>query len=273
MNLSEQKTKVAIAILGYRDDSELLLQAQRCAAQTFADSPWAEPRFVLIEDAWCPVNKECREKFLSISGSSRIVTGYRRGTMLLGGENFLGQCEAFQKAAEKEDADILVKLDADTLLLKDDWLEQFVNDPKALCAGAFDFGYANHTSVFGFCYALKRSVLPLLVEDARRFPAHHKAWEDHETSSRVFRIANGDMDSLLRWRANTPGDDFWCVALKMAHERLANARVASCGWDYSTQPAEQKPAFRARICSFMKHINDLRGKIPSTNQKGNCNAE
>ena len=253
-----KRVNVAVAFLCYREDSELVLESERAAIAAFEKCPSLNPSFVLIDDAWCPVNKECREKFLAAHPNTyHILTGYRRGTMILGGENLTGQCEAFCKAADMTDADILVKMDADTCMFKADWIEQFANTPEALCAGAFDFGMGNHTSVFGLCYALKRGILKPLLDDVRQYPAHHKAWEDHEVSSRVFRIAKGDMDSLMRWRSNTPGDDFWVVPLSQANDTFVNARAANCAWDSSAQPPDKRPAFRAQVCAWMKRWNDL----------------
>lgn len=253
-----RKTRVTVAFLCYRNDSELLLESQRAAIRAFATSEKLEASFVMIDDAWCPVKREARDKFLAAHPRAvRIATGYKRGFMILGGENLKGQCEAFVEAAELTDADILVKMDADTCMFKVDWIEEFASDPKAMCAGAFDFGNDNHTSVFGLCYALKREVLRPLAEDVKRFPAHHKAWEDHEVSSRVFRLADGDMDSLMRWRANTKGDGFWVTALDLANDSFVKARAANCAWDHSSQPANKKTEYRAKVCSWMKRWNDL----------------
>ena len=256
--MSEVKTKVTVAFLGYRDDSELVLESQRAAIWAFSKSETLEPSFVLLDDAWCPVKREAREKFLAAHERASVIqTGYRRGFMILGGENLVGQCEAFAEAAEATDADILVKMDADTCMYKVDWIEEFATDAKALCAGAFDFGKGNHTSVFGLCYALKREVLRPLAEDVRMYPAHHKAWEDHEVSSRVFRLAGGRMDSLLRWRSNTHGDDFWVISLARASDSCVNARAINCAWDYATQPPEKRAEYRAKVCTWMKRWNAL----------------
>lgn len=252
------KNRVTIAFLAYRDDSALVLESQRAAIRAFAKCETLEPTFVLMDDAWCPVERTAREKFLAAHPNTRhVLTGYRRGFMILGGECILGQCEAFRDIAEATSADMLVKMDADTCMFKADWLEQFAADEKALCAGAFDFGNGNHTSVFGLCYALKRGVLSPLVEDLRRYPAHHKAWEDHEVSSRVFRLAGGDMESLMRWHSNTQGDDFWVMALSQANDTCINARAANCAWDFASMPEEERISYRAKVCAQMKRWNDL----------------
>lgn len=257
-HVPEKKTRVAVAFLCYREDSELVLESQRAAIRAFAHEPSLDPYFVLIDDAWCRTTKPVRDAFLAAHPQSRvIVTGYRRGTMILGGENLVGQIEAFCDAAETTQADVLVKMDADTCMFKADWLREFAENPDAMCAGAFDFGCGNHTSVFGLCYALKGGILRPLLEDVRTYPAHHKAWEDHETSSRVFRISGGDMDSLMRWRSNTNGDDFWVIPLSQANDTLVYARAANCGWDYSSQPPEKKTEYRAKMLAWMKKWNDM----------------
>lgn len=252
------KTRVTVVFLCYREDSKLVLESQRAAICAFSHAKSLEPTYVLLDDGWCPTDQEAVKKFLAASPSAlHIMTGYRRGQMILGGECILGQCEAFEKVARDTDADILVKMDADTCMFKADWIELFAKDSKALCAGAFDFGNGNHTSVFGLCYAIKRPILPLLVEDLRKYPAHHKAWEDHEVSSRIFRIANGDMRSLLRWRSNTNGDDFWVIPLSSANDTCINARAANCAWDFASTPAAERLAFREKVYETMKHWNDL----------------
>lgn len=254
----KKMTKVCVAFLCYRDDSELVLESQRAAIRAFAKEPGLEASYVLIDDGWCRTTKECRERFLAASDKTLVLeTGYRRGTMILGGENLVGEVEAFCRAAEMTDADILVKMDADTCMFKADWIADFAASNEALCAGAFDFQNNNHTSVFGLCYALKAKVLRLLLEDCRKYPAHHRAWEDHEVSSRVFRIADGDMESLMRWRSNNKEDGFWVGPLARADDTLINTRAANCGWDYSGQPADKKAEWRGKILGWMKRWNDL----------------
>ena len=228
-----------------------------CAIQ---GSPDLEASYVLIDDAWCPVLNSARATFLSRPNSSRIATGYRRGYMILGGENLVGQCEAFVDAAEATNADILVKVDSDTLIFKTDWISEFAKNPDAMIAGAFDFGYNNHTSVFGLCYAIKREMLRPLLADVRKYPAHHKAWEDHEVSSRIFRLCDGNMDSLMRWRSNTHGDDFWVVPLAQANDSFINGRAMNFAWDFSAQPEAERPAFRAKVLAMMQHLNEVKDK-------------
>lgn len=249
--------KVTVCFLSYRDDSELVLESQRAAIKAFSKEPTLDVSYILLDDAWCRTTKACREKFLAASDKASVMeTPYRRGTMILGGENLTGQIEAFCDVAEATDADILVKMDADTCMFKADWIKDFAEDEKALCAGAFDFQNGNHTSVFGLCYALKRQILRPLLDDCRTYPAHHHAWEDHEVSSRVFRLANGDMEALMRWRSNTQGDDFWVMALGQANDTCIFARAANCAWDFSSQPADKKPAFRANVLAWMRKWND-----------------
>ena len=255
--MEDKKTKVVVAFLCYRDDSDLLLEALRAAKAAFAKSVRLDPVFALLDDAWCPVRADVREKFLQDEKCIRMETTYRRATMLLGGENFTGQVRAFRDVAKMTGAEILVKHDVDTCLFKVDWLEMFADDPKAMCAGGFDYGLNNHMSVFGFCYALKGACLDALLADAEKYPAHHKAWEDHETSSRVYRIYNGEQGVLMRWRANDPGDGFIVQPLERANDTFINARAASCAWDFQTQPPENKPAFRRKVLETMKHWNDL----------------
>ena len=258
MSEENHKIKVVVAFLCYRDDSDLVLESQRAAIRAFSKSEILEPTFVLVDDAWCRTRKDAREKFLTAHPKTLCFqTGYRRGNMILGGDCILGQNAAFLEIANRTEADILIKMDADTCMFKVDWIEEFAQDEKALCAGAFDFGNRNHTSVFGLCYALKVGILPDLVKDLRKYPAHHHAWEDHEVSSRIFRLANGDMDSLMRWRSNTNEDDFWVVALKQANDTCIYARAANCAWDYNSILADEKPRFRAKVCAMMKRWNDL----------------
>lgn len=247
--------------LAYNEDSELVVEAQRAAINAMVGSnAFKKVSHVLLDDAWCPVEKKCRDRFLLHNNSYRIATGYRRGTMILGGENLVGQIEGFCQAAEATEADVIVKVDADTLIFKVDWIETFAQDDEAECAGAFDFGFGNHTSVFGLCYALKSRILRHLLADVRKYPAHHKAWEDHEVSSRIFRIKNGNMDSLMRWRSNTHGDDFWVVPLRDANDTFIRARAINFAWDYSSTPDAEKKEYRAKVADFMKHLNDLNEK-------------
>ena len=249
-------TKVCVVFLCYRDDSELVLESQRAAIRAFKAEPTLEPSFVLLEDAWCPVTVFARNRFLAASDAARVfTTTYRRGFMILGGVNLTGQCEAFQEVAESTGADMLVKMDADTCMFKADWIKEFASHNEALCAGAFDFQNGNHTSVFGLCYALKREVLEPLARDVRKFPAHHKAWEDHEVSSRVFRIADGRTSSLLRWRSNHADDGFWVVPLEGARERFVQARAVNCGWNFGSQPPDKRAAFRLKMLAWMRRWN------------------
>lgn len=222
-----------------------------------ANNEKLDAKFVLIDDAWSPVLPTVRKWFLEYAPNSHILTTtYRRSQMLLGGENFTGQCEAFADAAEMTEADILVKIDCDTLLFKSDWLEQFADDDKALVAGAFDYAHNCHFSVFGFIYALKASILDQLSDDAKTYPAHHHAWEDHEVSMRVFRLAGGRIDSMLRWRPS-PQDGFVVQPLNKANDTFVYARATTFAWDYQATPEDEKPSFRAKVGAMMKRLNDI----------------
>lgn len=252
---NSNRIRLTVVWPAYRNDSELLLESLRTARIAFSKLPRIDPSFVMLDDAWCTVDLAAREKFLEAPHASRIVTVYRRGPMILGGENLLGQCEAFLKAAEETDADILVKMDCDTQLFNADWLQAFADNPSAMIGGAFEFGMNNPISIYGGCYALKRSILQRLMFDCRKYPAHHAAWEDYEVSMRVYRICGGDEDSLMRWRAGLD-DLFLSIPLSQANDTLIGARWVSLGWDYSSQPPEKKPEYKRNMLEWMRRLND-----------------
>lgn len=254
--MAKGKIRVTVCWPAYRDDSELLLESLRAARNAFSKFPRFDVTYVMLDDAWCRVDDISRGKFLSCDKTIRFVTDYRRGPMILGGENLLGQCEAFLRAAEETEADILIKMDCDTQLFNADWIEQFADDTKAMAGGAFDFGLNNPISMFGGCYCLKRSILRPLVEDCRKYPAHKKAWEDYEVSMRVFRLCNGDMDSLMRWRDGL-ADLFIVIPVNLANDSLKGARWVSLGWDFTSQPDDKKAEYKKKMLEWMRRLNDL----------------
>lgn len=213
---------ITVVYPAYKDDSDLMLESVRAAKTAFSKYPRLRVSWVCADDVWCSVRDDAMAKFLETPNSMRLPTTYRRGPMILGGENLVGQCETFVKAAKETNADIIAKMDCDTQLFNADWIEEFADNKKALCGGAFDFGYGNHISVFGGCYLLRSSVLDSLLEDVKKYPAHHKAWEDHEVSSRIFRISGGDMDVLMRWRSGL-ADLFLSIPLREANDTLVGA--------------------------------------------------
>ena len=251
------KIPIVFAWLAYRPDSDLFRESVRSVIRTFGKDERFAPQYVMLDDAWCPVRRDVREWFLAQPDTRRIATTYRRSAMLLGGENFLGQCRAFLDAAEScelPDEGIFVKVDCDAVHFRGDWLAEFAADEWAQVAGVFDYGNDNHFSVFGFTYAVKARWLDPLARDAEMYPAHHKAWEDHETSSRIFRMCGGDTDTMLRFREGAESG-LICRPLDQVNDTWVKAQCCTFAWDY--QPAADKPAYRAKVAEWMKRLNDV----------------
>lgn len=252
-------TKIAVAWLAYTADSECFRQSARAAMRTLRADERFKPTFVLLDDAWHPVDKTVREWFLSQPHTMRIITTYRRSGMLLGGENFSGQCRALDEVAKKctlPDNGILLKTDCDALLLRADWLAQFAADGQSDIAGVFDFGNRCHFSVYGFCYALRARIIAPLAEDAEKYPAHHAAWEDHETSSRIYRLRGGEVDFATRFLEG-PDSGLLCQPLAQVNDTFVHAQACTFAWDYQAQPPHERQRYRAEVAGWMRRLNDL----------------
>lgn len=256
------KTPITIAWLAYKTDSKLFWESFKCAKRTLLSDDRFAPTFIMLDDAWNPVDLDIRQKFLSDEDvcTQRLVTSYPRTGMLIGGENLEGQIRAFclaEEATPYAANKIFVKMDCDAMLFKTEWLHKFAMDDRAVVAGAFDFGSRNHTSVYGYCYALKASMLRPLMADIETYPAHHHAWEDHEVSSRIFRIRQADMDYAHRY---VPGAEsgFVCCPLNAVNETFIRGNVVTFAWDY--QISQDKTTFRRQVGEWMCKLNELADK-------------
>ena len=250
--------RVTFVWFSYSVDSFLFEQSFRAATETTKRDDRIEAEFVLADDIWNPVEDGVKSRFLAKENTRIFETTYRRTNMLLGGENLEGQVLAMKRAKDETKSDIIVKVDCDTLIYQSDWLVKLAESKTADITGVFDFGFNCHFSIYGFTYAIKSRIIDDLVKDVKKYPAHHHAWEDHEISSRIFRLRNGELDFAIRYLEG-PQSGFIVRRLMDVNNTFVNSQACTFAWDYQT--SRDKISYRKAVCDWMHHLNDIREGI------------
>lgn len=235
--------KIAAVWFSFAPDQCLLLESVRAFRRTLP-----EAALTVCDDGFCALPRLVRDR-LAEWGVTYRKTFYPRGGHLLGPENLKGQVAEMVRAAEG--ADVLVKIDCDTLLLRADWVEALADEPQALLAGSYK---GLHNYPMGHCYAVRAAVLPELLKDVETYPGWAACFEDYEIGTRLHRLAGGDMDYALRWRSG-PEDGFWLCNPEQVAQAALGARVVSCGFGMGAVPPEQREAYKRRQAEVMARLN------------------
>ena len=186
-------------IYTYKDDSEIL-------TVTLGHLRKIEPeaRIVVVDDAHRPMTSRS-VKQLKDMGIEVHYSTYNRNGNLIGHEHTIYHAKKMRELC-KEDSDVVVKLDPDTLMLSTEWVRDLENDDEAVMAGAFK----NHINyVMGLAYAVKGRILGQYVMDIEDFPCWPKCYEDFEVSFRIHRLTNADPMAIQRYNVN--GSDGWVL--------------------------------------------------------------
>lgn len=208
-------------------------------------------------------------------GCHYIPTTFNRRGNLLGQDSLLGMTKCWTELDHTYD--VILKIDADTFLLKTDWLTTWFNHyPQAMMAGATSPDTPFYPQ--GPCYALRREIIDLLYKDIRTYPAWYACWEDYEIGYRIARIteqltAQPAALSIYRLRHQS---DLICtvpITLKEANiQALANASIYSVDFFGDKRPKEiitqLKANYMASFVEFYFRTNKMKGE-PNAESKAN----
>lgn len=234
---------IAAVWFAYGPDQNLLMESVRAFRRTLPKA-----KLTVCDDGFCALPRMVRAK-LEADGITYRKTFYPRGGNLLGPENLKGQVAEMARAAEG--ADVLVKIDCDTLLLRSDWVEALADEPEALLAGSYK---GLHNYPMGHCYAVRASILPELLQDVETYPGWAACYEDYEIGTRLHRLAGGNMDYALRWRSGVD-DGFWLCDPKQITQAALSARVVSCGFCLGQVPHDQRANYKRAQAEIMARLN------------------
>ena len=234
---------IAAVWFAYGPDQNLLMESVRAFRRTLPKA-----KLTVCDDGFCALPRLVRAK-LEADGITYRKTFYPRGGNLLGPENLKGQVSEMARAAEG--ADVLVKIDCDTLLLRSDWVEALADEPEALLAGSYK---GLHNYPMGHCYAVRASILPELLKDVETYPGWAACFEDYEIGTRLHRLAGGNMDYALRWRSGVD-DGFWLCDPQQITKAALSARVVSCGFCLGQVPHDQRANYKRAQAEIMARLN------------------
>lgn len=113
-----------------------------------------------------------RDPLPEIEGCEVIATRFPRKGNLNGKACVEGILETMDTAARVDDKWVL-KVDADALPLRMNWLESAPADAETV-----GMGHGEKHLQFGFCYAIRRTALPVIRERASKLPKSDSCPED-----------------------------------------------------------------------------------------------
>lgn len=268
------KTKVNFIWFSYKDDKDLLMQSMRSVVKLYEGRDDVEVLMTVVDDGLAPMVVNGDYTWIVDALGSYIPirfkqSFYPRNGNLIGRENFSGQVKEMARAAEG--AEILVKIDSDTLLLNDDWLMTFAEDKKALLAGSFK-GLPNYP--MGNCYAVRANTMEWLRHDVETYPAWINSFEDYEVGVRLHRCADGNMNYAHRYRSGVE-DGFWLCSPRQVNSNVLSARVCSCGFDAASVPPDKKDDYKKLQLQVMQGVlTDMYGAEETASEEAEvCEAE
>lgn len=140
--------KVLFCFFSYANDLPLLRRALDSVGRLRALYPEHELLAAVVNDSNAPIaEEEMPEVELT------RVTSWKRGLHLTELENIYGQLDTYAELCTATGADVLVKMDSDTMMTRLDWLEPFADSNRAVdMYGTCIYRRLSH--ICGYFYAL-----------------------------------------------------------------------------------------------------------------------
>lgn len=256
------KPRIAVTYFTCADHFNLLMLSAQVLNSTLPEADI----FVYDDASVGSMTHEMVEKVRE-QGMIYIPTTFNRRGNLLGQDSLLGMSQCWRDIAEEYE--IIVKIDADTFLLKPDWLKTWYNHyPDAMMAGATSPDTPFYPQ--GPCYAMRTKIIKHLYEDIREFPAWYACWEDYEIGYRIARLAERLTDhpaalSIYRLRHQHDLIATKPIPFTPANvQTLAKASIYSVDFFGDTRPKEQvtqdKATYMAAFAEFFFRTNQLKGE-------------
>lgn len=153
--------KVLFCFFSYANDLPLLNRAFDSVERLKRVYPEHEILTAVVNDSNSPIADEDMPKAADIVK----LTDWKRGANLTHIENIFGQLEAYSKLAEETGADVLIKMDSDTMMTRLDWLDVFEGDNAAGMYGTCIYQTVNH--ICGYYYAMTPAAISAMLTLSR----------------------------------------------------------------------------------------------------------
>lgn len=226
--------KVAFCIFSYDLDKELCRIAVASIDRLKTLYPEHEIQTAIINDGNAPIPTEDMPPVEIVK-----TTTWARGLNLSSTENIFGQAAIYKELVEETGADVIVKMDSDTIASRLDWLKDLDGDNPVFMWGTQT---AEFRSMFGHFYAIRKETALALYE----------LLQDEAVAKRVSGITG-------IWIAE---DRIFTRLAEMAHARGMIGRLQSEFLDYNqfrkilTDESAHTPAL-PRVIPKWLHLKDV----------------
>lgn len=167
--------KVLFCIFSYATDLPLLRRNIDSAGRIKTLYPEHEILTAVINDSNLPIADEDMPPVDIVK-----TTSWKRGSNLTDIENVFGQLEMYSELAQETGADVVIKMDSDTMMSRLDWLDAFTGDNAPSMFGTCIYPTLNH--ICGYFYGMKPDVIAAMKQLANdesiaaRISATREGW-------------------------------------------------------------------------------------------------
>ena len=167
--------KVLFCIFSYATDLPLLRRNIDSIGRLKTLYPEHEILTAVVNDSNLPIADEDMPSVDIVK-----TTSWKRGFNLTDLENIFGQLGMYSELSEETSADVVIKMDSDTMMSRLDWLDVFTGDNAPSIFGTCIYKTLNH--ICGYFYGMKPDVIAAmkqLSEDesiAARIMATREGW-------------------------------------------------------------------------------------------------
>lgn len=153
--------KVLFCFFSYANDLPLLNRAFDSVGRLKRLYPEHEILTAVVNDSNSPI----ADKDMPKAADVVKLTDWKRGANLTHLENIFGQLEAYSKLAEETGADVLIKMDSDTMMTRLDWLDVFEGDNAVSMFGTCIYRNIDH--ICGYYYAITPAAISAMLTLSR----------------------------------------------------------------------------------------------------------
>lgn len=152
--------KVLFCFFSYANDLPLLNRAFDSVGRLKTLYPEHEITTAVVNDSNFPIADDAMPQADVVK-----MTDWKRGANLTHLENIFGQLEAYSKLAEETGADVIIKMDSDTMMTRLDWLDAFTGENVVSMFGTCIYRNLNH--ICGYFYAMTPAAIYAMLQLSR----------------------------------------------------------------------------------------------------------
>lgn len=189
----------------YSNDEWMIYYSTKFLRQkNFVDQS-RDDKIIIIDDANSPLSTLAQSKLKEKPDVIYVQSSYNRNGNLIGNEHMIESLRLINKIIRKNNLDpsVIVKMDCDTLLFNDDFINRLIDENKYMSTGYFPGNSLCYA--FGPCYAWNPQLINYLIEDLENAPAHFNSFEDYEMGMRTWRLSGFDGEKFARYMTNLNG--------------------------------------------------------------------